>query len=374
MKSLWQGGKTRAFTLVELLVVIAIIAILAAMLLPTLTRGKQRAQRIQCIGDLNELGTAFQIFAHDHQGKFPMQTPAAEGGSMELVEAGLSINGVFYFSYRHLQTLENELVTPRILLCPSDLGRDPAFTFPALQNSNVSYFVGVKADYNQPSTILAGDRNITNDARATASLVSGTYGLRWTRELHRYKGNVLFSDSHVEQMNSVQMELPQVAALNAIFFLPAAQVPGSAGPSNPMPGGQSGPGVAQVEQPQAAAPAASPAEADSPAPKPASPPAMRKGMSGSQTVVRRDDLNPTIIETSARETNGIAANGVEGSPAPAATDDEPEPPLLWLQGAAKTAIARTSWWLLLLIMLLIVAAFYVYSRKKMRERRRRAER
>src|SRR6185437_13718043 len=100
MKPRWHSRKDRAFTLIELLVVIAIIAILAALLLPALSKGKDRARRIQCISNLNEIGLGFQIFSHDHGGKFPMQVPIAEGGSMEYVTAGENINGPFYFSYQ----------------------------------------------------------------------------------------------------------------------------------------------------------------------------------------------------------------------------------------------------------------------------------
>lgn len=58
----------RAFTLVELLVVIAILAILAALLLPTLVRSKDSAKRIQCIGNLRQLGLAAQLYWDDNGG------------------------------------------------------------------------------------------------------------------------------------------------------------------------------------------------------------------------------------------------------------------------------------------------------------------
>lgn len=234
--------KTRAsaFTLVELLVVIAIIAILAALLLPVLNQAVARAKRAQCINNLRENGIGFQEFAHEHNGLFPMSVPVSAGGTMELDQNGIRLLGEFYFAYRNFQVLSNDLATPKLLVCPAD-DRVPAVWFASLQNSNLSYFVGVNADYAKPTSILAGDRNITNDWIGTATLqqLGPNHYLRWTRELHHFKGDLLFSDGHVEERNSASLyaaanQSPETAA----FFVPT--VAGGGGGAATNSGGRGG--------------------------------------------------------------------------------------------------------------------------------------
>lgn len=72
----------RAFTLIELLIVIAIIGILAAMLLPALGRSKSAAQRIKCVGNLHQLGVATQMYWDDNCGNcFRYTSPTNYGQS-----------------------------------------------------------------------------------------------------------------------------------------------------------------------------------------------------------------------------------------------------------------------------------------------------
>lgn len=63
-------GRGFAFTLLELLVVIAIIAVLAALLLPALAKAKASARAVHCTSNLRQWGLAWRIYIDDHSGSF----------------------------------------------------------------------------------------------------------------------------------------------------------------------------------------------------------------------------------------------------------------------------------------------------------------
>ena len=72
-----------AFSLVELLVVIAVIAILAALLLPALSRSKDSAQRVKCVSNLHQLGVAAQMYWDENAGNcFRYTSGLTNGGQL----------------------------------------------------------------------------------------------------------------------------------------------------------------------------------------------------------------------------------------------------------------------------------------------------
>jgi prepilin-type N-terminal cleavage/methylation domain-containing protein len=100
----------RAFTLVELLVVMAIIAILAALLLPVLGRTKESARATACLSNLHQVGIALQIYVSDSNNKMPVMRDVSTDPAVAATNTFPAIQNV----------LASQLGNTNVLRCPSD--------------------------------------------------------------------------------------------------------------------------------------------------------------------------------------------------------------------------------------------------------------
>jgi len=132
VRSLMILQRRKGFTLIELLVVIAIIAILAAMLFPVFARARESARKIQCLSNVKNLATAFQMYLTDYDKTPPEEhDPTAwaffqtdPGGWWPGLSAGLNRCYFEYENYanpwlRWAVILESYGANREIWRCPS---------------------------------------------------------------------------------------------------------------------------------------------------------------------------------------------------------------------------------------------------------------
>lgn len=105
----------------ELLVVIGIIAMLASILLPALSRARENASQVYCLGNMRQLGAAFQMYTQANQDQYP--ACAADTATKQMAEDWVywdaprrPISGHLYGRLAPYLTSSSD----RVMICPSD--------------------------------------------------------------------------------------------------------------------------------------------------------------------------------------------------------------------------------------------------------------
>jgi prepilin-type processing-associated H-X9-DG protein len=199
MKFSIMPKRQRAFTVLELLVLLVTLAVLAGLLLPALAPNKHHSGP-NCVNNLKQIGLSFRIWASDNLDRYPMEVSIHDGGTRGFL-AGTNV-------FEHFRAMSNELNTPKVLICPGDKRRTAATNFLwDLDNSHLGYFLGVDADQTNVTMLLSGDRHITPGTPLGHGVLAFTANpkVRWTKELHNGKGNVLLADGSVLQPTTAEL-------------------------------------------------------------------------------------------------------------------------------------------------------------------------
>jgi prepilin-type processing-associated H-X9-DG protein len=167
------------FTLVELLITFALMLIMTTMMWGFGSANRQRAEKKACQQNLSKIYLAMQIYASDYAGKFPENTNA------QTSETALDV------------LVPRYTVDTSIFICPG--GRDSALPEGvSFRKRKISYAYYMGAQLNDAQQALMSDRQVNTQPKNAGDYAFSTTGKPPGNNHHKYGGNVLFGDGHMQ--------------------------------------------------------------------------------------------------------------------------------------------------------------------------------
>ena len=159
------------------------------------------------------------MWANDHDDKFPWQWPIPDGGTLAslsppssfVVAAAPPIGSAAPVDWiDNFRACSNELVTPKILVCPADKEKTPVEKWTFASGDTASYFYSPQANKTKPDTIVIGDRNIDGGQSlydpSCSIYLGSSIDAACSSDLHERSSNFLLGDGSVQQWRTPELK------------------------------------------------------------------------------------------------------------------------------------------------------------------------
>jgi prepilin-type processing-associated H-X9-DG protein len=233
-----------AYTLIEMVVVVAIIVVIVAILLPSVGKARESARRVRCVANMDQIGKGLTSYEMDNNGAFPATAAAAPSGS-ERAEDWI------YWRPSHTNPTDPFYVTKSpilkrlgtqdesVLRCPSDdvearptatadglykysyvmnymMTSFPIQSIPGASSKSIARLTGVKTPaskvllYEEGESTIDDGTGLVDVINPTTSQPQSLLSLRHERSHGADnpsggRGNVLFCDGHVDLMSRIDL-------------------------------------------------------------------------------------------------------------------------------------------------------------------------
>lgn len=202
-----RSGRRRAFSLVELLVVLAIVSLLASLLFPVFMTVRGKARQTVCLSNLRQIGLGISMYAQDYDGLYPFALDPSDKyipeiwGSQPEFQAQISTTGMIQ------DVLQPYVNSKTLFRCPADSGFDMAdFAVRPLKARPTSYEAFGTSYYYRTEIAArhAGDFTFQFPSQINV-LFDGAGHWHGTLVPLAPRYNVLFADGHVKNLTREQI-------------------------------------------------------------------------------------------------------------------------------------------------------------------------